>query len=137
MPRRDVRDLMRHHAGQLGFGVRFQDQARVDEEEAARKREGVDILGVDHLDRERNLGVGIAHQVLAHAIDVLGDLGIVDDLGLPLDLLRQAFAERDLLLDRVDVQPGVDLAVADLIGIVILFVSGGRRKREEENRGRS
>ena len=72
VPRRHVRDFMRHHAGQFRFVVRLQNQPGIHEEESARQRERVHFFGVDHFDRERHLGVGIAHQVLADAIDVFG-----------------------------------------------------------------
>ena len=73
MPRRDVRDLMRHDAGQFRFGLGLEDQAGVYEEKAAGQGERVHFLGVEHLDGEGHLGVGVAHQVLADAVDVLGD----------------------------------------------------------------
>ena len=69
---RDVRDLMRHHSGQFGFVVGGQDQPRVHVEESAGKRERVQFVGVNDLDGERHLRIGVPHQVLAHAVDVLG-----------------------------------------------------------------
>ena len=118
---------MRHHAGQFGFGIGLQDQAGVHEEESAGQREGVHFFGIEHLDGERNLGVGVADQVLAHAVDVFGDDRIVDDLGLALHFLRQLLAERDLLLERVEVHALADIAIADLVGIFLS--SCPRRKR--------
>ena len=88
-----MRDLVRHHARQFGFAIRLQNQAGIHEEEAAGQRESVHFLGIEHLDGERNLGVGVAHQVLADAVDVFGDDRVVDDLRLPLDFLRQLLAE--------------------------------------------
>ena len=93
-----VRDFVRHHARQLGFAIRLQDQARVHEEEPAGQRESVHFFGIDHLDGERNFGVGIAHQVLSNPVYVLGDDRVVDDFGLALDFLGQLLADRDFLL---------------------------------------
>ena len=118
--RRDVRDLVRHDAGQFGFVLGLQDQAGVHEEEAARQRERVHFFGVEHLDGEGHLGVGVAHQVLADAVDVLGDDRIVDDLGLALDFLRQLLAEGDFFLERVEVDALADIAIADFVGIFLL-----------------
>ncbi len=61
----DVTDLMRHDAGQLGFVVRGQNEARVHVEKSARQREGIEFVGINHLDGERHLGIRVAHQVLA------------------------------------------------------------------------
>jgi len=99
VPRGYVRDLMRHHSRQLGFIVGLENQAGVYKEKPAGQGEGVDLLGIQHLDRERYLGVGVAHQVLAEAVDVFGNYRIVDDLSLPLDLLRQLLSDRYLLFE--------------------------------------
>ena len=47
MTLRDVRDFVRHHAGEFAFVFRFQHQAGIDADEAAGQREGVDA-GVAH-----------------------------------------------------------------------------------------
>ena len=57
MARGDVADLMRHHAGKLGFAVGGKDRAFVDEEETAGQGEGIDVVGIDHLDCERYLRI--------------------------------------------------------------------------------
>ena len=116
-----VGDFVRHHAGQFGFGLGLQDQAGVHEEEAARQREGVHFLGIQHLDGEGNLGVGVADQVLPDAVDVLGDDRVVDDLGLALHFLRQLLAESDLLLQGVEIDALADVAIADFLGILLLI----------------
>ena len=64
MPRRHVRDLVRHHARHFGFVIGIQQNAGIHEKEAARQRERIDLFGIDHFDRERNLGIGVANQVL-------------------------------------------------------------------------
>ncbi len=134
VPRGHVRDLMRHHAGQFRFAVRLQNQPGVDEEESAGQRERIHFFAVDHLDGERHLGVRIPHQVLAHAIYVLRDHRVVDDLGLPLHLLRQPFADRDLFLDRVEIHALSDVAISDLFG-VFLGVCGEGGVRGNQNEG--
>ena len=116
----DVRDFMRHDAGQFGFGFGLQHQPGVHEEEAAGQGERVDFFGIQHLDGEGNLGVGVPHQILADAVDVFGNDRIVDDLGLALHFLRQLFAECDFLFQGVEVDAFADIAIADLFGIFFL-----------------
>ena len=99
VPCRDVRNFVRHNSGHLSFVVGVNQDARVDEEEAARKCEGIDFIAVDHFDGERNFGVGITDQVLADAIHVLGDDGVIDDLRLTFDFLGHLLAEADLFFD--------------------------------------
>src|SRR5262245_57402681 len=53
VPRRNVRDLMRHNTGQFRFIVRSQNQTGVDVEEPAGESECIDLLGFNDLDRER------------------------------------------------------------------------------------
>ena len=58
--RRNVRDFVRHHAGQFSLGIGFQNQARVHEEESARQSESVHVIVVDNFDRKRNFCVRVA-----------------------------------------------------------------------------
>src|SRR5205085_10501865 len=71
-------------------------------------------------DGERNLAIRIADDVLTDAVHVLRDDGVVDDLGLPLDILREAFAQRDFLLERIPVEAAADVAIADFLGVLLL-----------------
>ena len=75
-----MRDFVGHHSGKLRFFVGVHDQAAIHVEKSAGKRERIDLIRVDHLDRERNLGVRIAHQVLAHAIHVFSNHRVGDEL---------------------------------------------------------
>ena len=122
VPRANVRDFVRHYAGQLRFLIRVQDQPAIDVEKSAGQRERVHHVGIDHLDGEGNLGVGIAHQVLPHAVHVLVDHRIVDELRALFHFLRQLFAQRDLALHRIKIQPLADVAVSD--GVDVLFGAG-------------
>ena len=63
----------------------------------------------------------VADDVLSYAIHVLRDDRIVDDLGLVLHFLGQLLAEGDLFLQRVEVRTLGDIAIADLVRI-LLFV---------------
>ena len=99
VPRGHVRDLVRHHARQFRFGIGAQDQSAIHVEKSARQRERIHHIGIDHLDREGNLRVRIAHQVLPHAVHVFGHDRIVDQLRRALHFLRQALAQRDLALE--------------------------------------
>ncbi len=78
--RADVGDLVGHDAGELASSVAGEDQAGVDVEEAAGQRHGVDLVGVEDLDGERHLAVGVLHEVLADAVDVLDDDGVGDQV---------------------------------------------------------
>ena len=88
MTRGDVRNFVRHHSGQLSFVVRRQHQSLVDEEETTRKCESVNFVRIDDLDREWDLGVRMQNDILADAIYVLSDDGIIDELGFAFDLGR-------------------------------------------------
>ncbi len=124
----DVRDLVRHHAGQLGFIVSSQNQAGVHVEESAGQSEGVDVVGIHDLDRERHLRIGVAHQVLAHAIDVLGDHRVLNHLRAGLDHHRVLLAHLDVGVDRVPVAQTLagltHFAIADIVDIVLVLVVG-------------
>ena len=120
VPRGDVGDFVSHHAGQLSFVIGFQKQAGIDEEEPARQGKCVHFFRIQHLDGEGDLGVGVPHQILAHAVDVLRDDRVVDDLALALHFLGQLFAEGDFFLQRVEVHALADIAVSD--GVRVLFL---------------
>ena len=94
-----MRDLMRHYAGHFGLGIGAQDQPAVNVEESAWQSEGIHHIGIDHLYGEGHLGVGVAHQVLPHTIDILTHHWIINQLGRALNLLRQGLAERDFPFD--------------------------------------
>src|SRR5215469_3111475 len=61
-------DLVRHNTGKFGLFVSSQDQSRVYVEESAGQGESIDFVRVDNLDGERDLGIGVADQVLTDAI---------------------------------------------------------------------
>jgi hypothetical protein len=113
-----VRDFVRQHARELGFVVGLQNEAGVDEHETAGQGEGVDFVGVDDLNAEWHLGIGVVRHVLHQAVDVLGDRGIVHHFGLAFGLLGHLFPQADLALDGVEVDPFADVAIPDLVGIV-------------------
>ena len=124
MARSHVSDLVGHGARQLVLLIGNLDEAGVDEDVPARQREGIGLLAIDRFAGQRHLGVRVPRQVLAKAVEVLGHQRIVDHLGLPLDLLCQGFAERHLLLQRVEIDPLAHIPIADLAGIVLLLVGG-------------
>ena len=103
MTRRNVRNLVRHHTGQFGFFVGFQQHAGVHEEKSARQGEGVHFIGIDNFDSEGNLGVGVTHQVLAEPVHVLANRRIVQQLGLPPHFLGKLLAQSHLFLDGVNI----------------------------------
>jgi len=78
---------------------------------------------IQHLDRERNFGVRVPDNVLTHAVHVLRNDRVVDDLRLALHLLRQLFAESDLLLQRVEVYALANVTVANRFGIFLFILA--------------
>ena len=117
----DVGGLVRHDAGELGLFVRGQDQAGVDVEEAAGQGHGVDLVGVDHLDGEGDLAVGVLDDVLADAVDVLDDDGVGDQVRGLLDLHGVLLADADLPVGGVPVAhaAAADVARADGVDVVL------------------
>ncbi len=124
MSGRDVRDLVCHHAGQLGFFVGRQNQPGIYVEESTRQSERIHFVGIDDLDGERYLGVGIPYQVLSDAVDVLRDHRILHHLYARLDLLGVLLAHANLGLQRIPVAhaTAADLAVADGIHVILAAV---------------
>ncbi len=111
--RGDVRNFVGHHAGEFGFFLRAEDQAAVDIEKSTRQCEGVDFVGIDHFDGEGHARIGIAHQVLPHAVHVFGDHRVIDQLGGALDFLRESLAEGDFVLQRIQIDAFADAAIAN------------------------
>ena len=91
-------NLVGHHAGQFRFRLRGQEQPGVDKAETAGQRKGIDVIGINDLNRERDLGIGIANQVLTDAVDKLAHDRVHHDPGLLFYLLGQRFPEGNLLL---------------------------------------
>ena len=108
-----VRNFVRHHSGQLRFLVCRQDQSGIDIEKTTRQSEGIDVVGVDYLDCERHLRIGIAHQVLSHPVDVFSHHRVLDQLHRGFDLLGILLAHGDLFLHAIPVaQSGLAAHVA-------------------------
>ena len=110
---------MGHHAGQFGFFLGAENQAAVYIKETAGKSESVDLVRVNHLDGEGNLGVGVAHEVLPDAVYVFGDDRIINQLGGTLDFLGKALAQSDFLLNRKPVHFATDFAIADGLDVFL------------------
>ena len=101
MARHDVADLVRHDAGEHVGLVRLRDQAAIDVDVAARKREGVDGGVIDDLEVERPACQRRARvEPLADAADVLVEPRVAIELDLLIDLRRQLIAELPLLIER-------------------------------------
>ena len=128
----DVRNLMRHHSSQLGFIVGGQNQSTVHVEETARQRKGVHLFGIEHLNREGHARVGVAHQILADAIDVFGDNRIGDHSRARLDLPCQLASQRHFAFERVEVKAAAGVALSDEVDVV--FGRQGRALRRRSIR---
>ena len=122
--RAHVRDLVRHHASHFRFVIGGEDQAGIYVEESAGKGEGVDGIIVNNFDSERHLGVGVAHQVLADAVHVLGDYRILHQLHACLNLLGILLADGDLFLYRIPIAQAAaaDVAIADGVNVVLFAI---------------
>ena len=57
VPQHDVRELVRHDAGDLAFRLRRLNHAAVQEHRPARQREGVDVAEIDDVERVTELGL--------------------------------------------------------------------------------
>ena len=119
MARRHVRDLVRHDPSEFGFVISRQDQSAVHVEETAGQRKGIHFVGVENLDGERHPRIGVAHQVLADAIDVLVDDGISDQPRALLDFVGQLVAQRNLAVDGIEIQTRSHIATPDLRNVVL------------------
>src|SRR5205823_6226608 len=83
---------------------------------------GVDGWILEHFNREWNLRIGVPDEILADAIDILRDDGVVDEFRLALDLLRELLTEGDFLLERIEIDLSADIAVANSVRIFLLIV---------------
>src|SRR5690606_18982101 len=90
----DVRDLVGEHSGKLALVVACEDQSRIDSDESARHREGVDALVADHEKPEAVITViRAARDLRTERFDVLGKERIVDDDAGIAQLQHDAAAE--------------------------------------------
>src|SRR6266498_340942 len=108
---------------------------------AARQREGVDLVRVDHLDLDRRLDVRVEDDILPHAVDVLDNDRVGDELRFPVDLRGELTAEGDLLVERVEIYLAfvdVPLAYHQRVVFIIqrlLLRLSERRRRDQRKRG--
>ena len=99
MTSRNMRDFVRHHAGEFGFAVDRQDQSTIHVQVAAGKSKNSGVLRIDDLNGEGQLRVGVASELLAQAVYIIGDAGIGNELGVPVNALGQRFAQPLLLFE--------------------------------------
>ena len=121
----NVGDLVGHHGGEFGFIIGGENQCAVHIQKSAGKAVGAgNIAGVDDLDREGNLRIGIADDLLSKAVDV-GVYGIVvNDLGGAVESGGDVAAEFELAFHRVQVESVPDTALADVLDVVFLGLLG-------------
>jgi hypothetical protein len=133
-------NFVSHDAREFSLAFRLQDEAGVDEEEAAGQGKGVHLFRIQHFDSEGHLGIGISDEVLPDAAHIFGNNRIVDDLRLPLDFLRQLLAKRDFLFKGVEIDALADIAFADRIRILLwidLFgLVGAESQRSQQGQHR-
>ena len=98
---RDVRDLVREHARELGLGLREQDESRVDADEAAGQRERVDLRVGNAEELEVLLDVRRrGDQPVPELVQVVVDLGVVDVAAARAKLPDDRLAELAFLRGR-------------------------------------
>ena len=95
----NMRDLMRHHAGEFGFAVNCQDQSAIHVQVAAGKGENLGVLRIDDLDGDGHLRVGVAGEFLAEAVYVIADAQIGNEFGMPVNALGQRIAQSLLFFE--------------------------------------
>ena len=98
---RDVRDLVREHAGDFAFVARVVEHTAIDVNESARQRERVDVRLIH--DAELILEVrttGVASEALSDLINVRVDLRIIEHRQLLLRRRRRLLADFDVLFRR-------------------------------------
>ncbi len=117
--RSNVGDLVGHHAGEFGLFLGAQNEAAVYVEKPAGKGEGVDFIGIDYLDCEGHARIGIADQILADAVHVFRDDGIIDKFGGALDFLGERFAEGNFVFKRIEIDPFADVAITDVVDVFL------------------
>src|SRR5947209_6098192 len=115
-----VGDLMGHHTGQLCLFISSQNQSGVHVEEAARKGESVDFVGIHNFDRERHLSIRVTDQVLADAVYILIHHRVLNHPHALFDLLGIFLAHADFFFNRIPVH-AAELAVAD--GVYVIFAA--------------
>ena len=112
VPKNDVTELVRHHAGDFTLGGRRFDHAAVDEHRSARERKGVDFAHVDRLERVLEFRMAEIRgndvdETPADVLHVRRHRVVVHDRQLIARLARRLATELDVLRGVVFVGGGV------------------------------
>ena len=121
---RDMRDLMCHDAGKLRFVLSCNEKSTSYVQKSTRESQSIDFFGVDHLNRKRHLGIGVAHQSLSNAVYVFRYEGIVQRLGKAFNLVRILPADLCLSSQRIPVAETGASDVSHAYGIQVINASG-------------
>src|SRR5207253_10378145 len=97
-----------------------ENQTGTDVKESTGKRKGIHVVVINNLDGESHLRIRVADQILSQTIYILGDNQIVNHLGLGFDLLRNLFAQSNLLLKAIP--------IAHSLGATHVTIADGDRK---------
>jgi hypothetical protein len=123
----DMRDFVRQHARQLAFVLGLEQQSAVHPNEPARQGERIDGVVANHEEIEALRAiVRLARQPIAERADVLGDLGIFEDLVLISQPADDHAADLVLVLQR---EHGLR-RTADIWQIVGIGVRHATRKHQ-------
>src|SRR5215213_942418 len=110
MAQRDMRNLVRDDARQLGLVFGGGQRARVDEDITAGQRKGVDLLGCDDGELVCEWIAGrFRRQPFAQSLYVRRYPFITQDGHLLCDLLCRSFAKLHVLLGREEIEPGLEM----------------------------
>jgi hypothetical protein len=130
-----VGDFVCEHARELVLVARCAHQPRVQADEAAGEREGIDVGVPDHEEREavRAL-VRLAREALAQGLHVLDDLRILDDLAL-LAQAAQDHQTDPVFVGLGQLRGGGIADVGQVAGRVLREPDAGGAPQAEEQQG--
>src|SRR5262245_885078 len=119
---RNMRDLVRKDAGHFRLIVGCLEQSAIDIEKAAREGEGVDVIRIDHLDREGDFSIGMQHNILRYPVDVFRDQRVGDEFRAPINLCGELATERYFFVQSIESQlTFVDIPLANQRRIILVL----------------
>src|SRR5215831_8660917 len=104
-----MRNLVSHHARDLRFIVRCFNGAAIHVNRSARKREGIDLFFIDHLERKWKLILiwGARDELCTEIGDVARDVAIRYEIELLLCVLGSLFSQVDVLRGTEGIKTGL------------------------------
>src|SRR4029077_11046724 len=103
----------------LGFAIESHDQSLVDIKKAAGQGKGCEIRGIDDLDREVNLRVGVDSDFLAETVYVVIDIRIVDELGVEINRCRHRLSNGSLFLQGIEIRSLTYAPLSNAVNVIL------------------